>query len=456
MLKTVFSLAVPALLTIPLSSAVAQSSEEELTIFVTNFYDRDGLELPVRDIVVYWLGEIFSDREYINIVPLRQDFDISDEKLMEAAETAGELGGDIVVAGAFIENDNEVALLLVSVVCSDCPLQYNMLEGIFENEYNFDPSTLTGDSSPPDKFTLFARLFTAHWFWGMNRLEESAEILDAALQNTENAIPSHVFLASYLAGIEYTDLERPADAVEAFTRALALRPADLETLSLRASAFDALHMYDQAIRDLKTALEIDPDNPRYRAQLGAQLKQAGRYEEALEYLNPAIESEPSNAMSWRDRSRTFYELGDLESALSDINRAMELDPTSTQGVAMRGIILWEMGNAEEALADFNMAIRLEQDPLVRVWSVMGRANCLIEQGDYSEAITDLESVLAFDSTFYSAHFLLGKCKLELGDTAAARISLEKYLECPVGFCSLDPWTKEEMTTEAESMLESMD
>lgn len=450
-----FKLAVIGLLALPPASSLGQSSPEELIVMVADFEDRDALDIPVTDVVISWLNDTFSNLNFITVVPLRQSFPLSNDGLLAAAEVTLELGGDIVLTGAFIQENDGIAVGMISVICTDCPLQYDIVEGYYEYEYSFDPASLTADTPPPDKFTLLAKLFTASWLFAVNRHEESADLLEAALDNTEGALPDHIYWASCLAGILCADLDRSAGAVEALTTALTIHPDDHETLSMRASAYDALQMYDQAVSDLEAALELDPANPAYRAQLGAQLYQAGRPDEAMEYLNPSIESDPSNAMALRDRARTYYGMGDLETALSDINRALELEPLNSQGCAMRGIIMWEMGRVEEALEDFNAAISLEKDSVAKSWCYMGRANCLMELGDYSEAVSDLEHAMSVFYDFYSGHFMLGKCYLELGDYDAARSSLETFLECPVILSPSDPFTTEEMTGEAEALLESL-
>ncbi|MCK4807458.1 MAG: hypothetical protein KAT09_07415 [Candidatus Aegiribacteria sp.] len=48
--------------------------------------------------------------------------------------------------------------------------------------------------------------------------------------------------------------------------------------------------YLDAVEDLLAAVELDPDNARYNAQLGAQLKQAEKFSEVLFYSHITIVS----------------------------------------------------------------------------------------------------------------------------------------------------------------------
>lgn len=72
--------------------------------------------------------------------------------------------------------------------------------------------------------------------------------------------------------------ERPAEAIEAFDRAIALQPAEIEAYALRAEALTLAadgSVTDAAQRDFRAVLERDPQHPGARYYLGLARLQQG-------------------------------------------------------------------------------------------------------------------------------------------------------------------------------------
>lgn len=433
--------------------ASAQTPDGDLHILVTGFDDVGNLGLTLNDVLASWLESMFEDMGYINISTVEESFSLDEAGMIEAVAAATENGADLVMFGAFVEENGRIKMGMVAVVSTDGPYKYYSSEILFEDEGSFSYDELAPGSPAPDRFRVFCGSVAANCLFLSDMTEESQEVMLTALSGTENVEGSLLVEAYRTLGLISSELNDHSTAIDAYTQAIALTPEDPQLWSLRGSAYDAIGNYTNAARNFEEAIRLDQDNAAYVAQLGAQLCQAGRFREALEYLDISLEMIPSNAMYYRDRSRAYYGIGDMEAALEDVDRSLELDPGSSQGHALRGILLWGLEEADSAFVSFSRAAELERDPIVRAWSLMGMGNCMMVEEDWSAAVEYLNATLQCNPDFHTAYFCLGKCHFRLGDMDTAAQCLEEFLRHPVMTSHTDPWTRLGMKTEAEEMLE---
>ena len=53
--------------------------------------------------------------------------------------------------------------------------------------------------------------------------------------------------------------------------------------------------YEEAEKEIRKAIELEPENARYHDSLGVTLDEMGKYEEAEKETRKALELEPENA-----------------------------------------------------------------------------------------------------------------------------------------------------------------
>ncbi|OPL18107.1 MAG: hypothetical protein AVO35_06275 [Candidatus Aegiribacteria sp. MLS_C] len=438
-----------------LSTGISVAQDATLDIGIARFDDLDGIGLDLQETISAWTNEIFREYEYIDTGTIDRSFDTSESGGIEAVAAGAELGFDLVYFGPFAEQDGAVKLGMISLTCTEGPSEYYMVEYIFKDSQAFGPGELNPGSVPPDRFRVLAGITAAEWLHQNGRHQESVEVISSSLSGVGDVQDTLLVNAYMVLAEASTALGDDRAAIDAYTEAIALFPEEAWLWSARASRHDAVGDYANAIRNFQEALRLDPGNSFYMLQLGAQLKQAGRLEEALEYMNMSIGGEPDNPMAYRDRSRAYYGLGDLEAALSDIDTSLELEPASSQGHAMKGMILWALDDVESAYESFGTAVGLEDDPIVRSWSLMGMGNCLMSMEDWDSAIEYLNATLADNTRMHTAYFCLGRCYYELGRMEEAEACLNEFLSHPVIPDATDPWTRLHMKTEAQEMLDSI-
>jgi tetratricopeptide (TPR) repeat protein len=90
-------------------------------------------------------------------------------------------------------------------------------------------------------------------------------------------------------GVLHTRCERFDDAVDAFGRAIALRPEDSQEYVNRGEAYRRLKNPESAIRDLTEAVRLDPANGAAHYALGRAYFESRQFKQALPHFNTALE-----------------------------------------------------------------------------------------------------------------------------------------------------------------------
>ncbi len=84
--------------------------------------------------------------------------------------------------------------------------------------------------------------------------------------------------------------------------------------------------YNESIRTLDKALEINPNYGPAWANKGTDLLILGKYNEALQAYNKATEINSNDAVAWNGKCSVLYKMGKYEDALKASNRALEIKP----------------------------------------------------------------------------------------------------------------------------------
>jgi protein O-mannosyl-transferase len=200
----------------------------------------------------------------------------------------------------------------------------------------------------------------------------------------------------------------------------------------------ALHKqdrYDEALRDYKNALRLDPKNWAAINNMGAILEmqgkldsaialytraiemtrgryaepfygrsmmyiRKGKYIEALYDLNEFIYSRPYDALAFYKRGCVQRELQLPKGAISDFSTAIAIDSSDGDFFFDRGVLLMQTGNPKKALSDFDNAIRRGSHGYD---CYVNKGFILTQQRAYTEAITQYTLALQYEPN--SVHVL---------------------------------------------------
>jgi tetratricopeptide (TPR) repeat protein len=98
----------------------------------------------------------------------------------------------------------------------------------------------------------------------------------------------------YNRGIVLGQLDRPAEALEAFRRATELRPSNARAQYNAGVALGQLGRFDEAVEAYECAVALDPDMVEPRYNLGATLARLNRWQDAARVFEHAVERWPDH------------------------------------------------------------------------------------------------------------------------------------------------------------------
>jgi len=115
---------------------------------------------------------------------------------------------------------------------------------------------------------------------------------------------------------------------------------------------------DAAITSYRTALKLASGHPQILLQLGNAFSSKGKYPEAISYFQQSIQSDASDIAAHYNLGNALREMGQPEQAATSYRKALKLNPRDADTHNNLGNVLREMGRLDEAIASYEEALRL--------------------------------------------------------------------------------------------------
>src|SRR3712207_4691959 len=84
--------------------------------------------------------------------------------------------------------------------------------------------------------------------------------------------------------------------------------------------------YEEAERELRSILTLEPDNARARRELGLVLNFTGEFERSIEELRLAVDADSQYLEARCDLALAYSMLGMMDEALAELEAVLEIDP----------------------------------------------------------------------------------------------------------------------------------
>jgi tetratricopeptide (TPR) repeat protein len=148
------------------------------------------------------------------------------------------------------------------------------------------------------------------------------------------------------------------DSAALYTRAIAVTDANyLAHLNLGVD-LAAQGQYQNALRELYTSIEENPDQAHARNSLGGVLYNLGRKDEAIDQFTKAIQLEPQDAEPHSNLGNALVEAGKIEDATRELNTALRLNPGMATAYYGLGRVLVMENRTAEAIPYFSQALEI--------------------------------------------------------------------------------------------------
>ncbi len=200
-------------------------------------------------------------------------------------------------------------------------------------------------------------------------------------------------------GMSLVRLNRFEEALRSLEKAIEIDPLVANIWNNKGICLGNMSHLDEALKCLDMAIEIDPLSAYAWNNKGFWLGNMGRFDEALKCLDKAIQINPLYADAWNTRGTTLFNMGHIDEALISHKKAVEIDSRHGYAWNNMGLTLYGMGRLNEALKCYDKAIEI--DPWnANAWYNKGMA--MFSMDRFDEAIKHLDKAIEIDPKHVNA------------------------------------------------------
>ena len=148
-----------------------------------------------------------------------------------------------------------------------------------------------------------------------------------------------------------------------------------------------------ALSDYSRAVELGPNDVRYRNMRGLFLLTRSQLDQALADFDEAVRIDPKYIQAWNNRGLVKLAKADFHAAIDDFNKACEIDPTYADGFNNRGFAWFKLETYDRAKTEFDKTLALKPG-YVNALNNRGMLNLRVK--DYRAAVADFSEAIKHD------------------------------------------------------------
>jgi TolB-like protein/DNA-binding winged helix-turn-helix (wHTH) protein/Tfp pilus assembly protein PilF len=353
------------------------------------------------------------------------------------AQIAQELNVDAVVEGTILKSGNQVRITAQLIQAPlDRHLWARSYEGDLHNILSLQNNVASAiaqeiqvvltpreqallKSAHPVNPEAYEDYLQGRYFWNKRdggALERAMEYFQKATSIDSNYAPAYAGLAetyALLAGNTGPKDEFVAAGKESATQALLLDPNLSEAHTALALLLGDEYNFTEEEREFKLAVALDPNYATAHHWYGeVYLAQMGHFEEANGQMLQALTLDPGSRIIATDWGAILYWERRYDEAYQQLCRVIALDSGFSEAYLWRGRVLLQQGNYREAIADLETAHRINRGSQT-ISPTLAYAYGL--SGDRAKANAQLRSLLAESRHRYVSPWAIGLVYLGLGD-----------------------------------------
>jgi len=256
--------------------------------------------------------------------------------------------------------------------------------------------------------------------------------LEQAIELGPTHAPSLVLLGEILAA-----QGRHEQAYERFVAGLRLNRESTAALMGLARCCRTMFRFEEALQYSRRASDLDPNDPKIRAELGSLHLQLGHLDEGVQALSESLARDSSQVEVHLDLARALQQKGEPEKAAEHYSQALRLNPKDDLTAFNLGCLHRGLGKLSEANQSFRVALTLKPGELAYA---MNLAQVQLELGQAQDALAGLQAAQAQHPQHAELTLLAGRARLECGLlTEAAKVlnaALAANPELPEGHALL--------------------
>jgi eukaryotic-like serine/threonine-protein kinase len=212
---------------------------------------------------------------------------------------------------------------------------------------------------------------------------------------------------------------------QAATRALELDDSLGEAYAALGLYYSSISEYDISDKYYRRALELNPNYSLAHEWYGSNLTGRGRFEEGIREVKTAEQLDPFSMRAKTLTAWTAYQAHDYDFALAKAREIIELDPNFPQGYLQVGNILHQLGKFEESLEMCRKAARMMHNSPLPVYNL---CFALVANGHLDEAREFVRKMEESAAENYVGIYFLAMSNLAVGETDKTFYYLQKAID----------------------------
>jgi tetratricopeptide (TPR) repeat protein len=235
--------------------------------------------------------------------------------------------------------------------------------------------------------------------------------------------------AYYQAGVALFSQKKNDEAVEAFDKALQLKPALADAYLYLYRTYRALNRDDDAVAIMKRLIKQDPDNVQGYLNLSWISSLSDQPQQAVEAARRATKLAPTQSVGFTNMCRAYNDLKLYDSAVQACNDALKIRPGDGETFFYLGRAKEAQNKSSEATLYFEKAVQGLTE-YVRLNSDNADGFYLLGNAYYAtlqrtKAVAAYQKALEIAPRYVKAYYNLGYIYAQLGDYKSARDQYEK-------------------------------
>lgn len=232
--------------------------------------------------------------------------------------------------------------------------------------------------------------------------------------------------------------ERPFQAIEAYSGAIARKPDSMLAHYKRGAVYQSQNELEAALRDFRSAADLDPTSLRAIESLGDANLTLGRSDRAVERYEAFVALDERNARVLYKLGLARYRAGRTKDAIAPIQQALAIEPALGDAYYVLGLAQRDLDQPAAARKSLEEAAR--RSPASQTSAREALAEVYLQDGDIGRAIGQLEALAALEPDKADRVVAVGLAQARGGRDDAAVLTLsravERFPEAPQVYAAL--------------------
>ncbi|HTR35237.1 MAG TPA: protein kinase [Bryobacteraceae bacterium] len=268
------------------------------------------------------------------------------------------------------------------------------------------------------------------------RLQEALNAYNEAIQKDPSFALAYAGLADASLDM-YSQKRDPVwsdKALAAAQRAQTLNDDLPEVHNALGNVYETTGKTNEAIVELKRALELAPNSDVGYRHLANAYMSAGLKDEALKTYQQAIDANPYYWVNYNHLGVAYFQLGQNQKAMDLFRRVIQLVPDSAAGYENLGAVYFQLGNWSECAATFEKALTFGATE--GIYSNLGTTYFFL--GRRADSVKMFQKAVELSPNDHTAYGNLADGYRWTGDSEKAKAAYEKAIELAYKALKVNP------------------